>query len=163
MSAAKMVMGAAGLALAGLQVRGLVKHFGGVQAVKGVDFDVAPGECVALIGPNGAGKSTCFACIAGQQAPTRGEVVWNRQRIDTWRAPQRLRAGVARAARTTTEQGARRRGCPKERERRRDVSRPWTGCWESASRTRGMVKAKAITKTTINAVATSGVAVIGCT
>ena len=96
MSAAKMVVGTAGPALAGLQVRGLVKHFGGVQAVKGVDFDVAPGECVALIGPNGAGKSTCFACIAGQQAPTRGEVVWNRQRIDTWRAPQRLRAGVAR-------------------------------------------------------------------
>jgi branched-chain amino acid transport system ATP-binding protein len=97
MSAAKMVVGTAGPALAGLQVRGLVKHFGGVQAVKGVDFDVAPGECVALIGPNGAGKSTCFACIAGQQAPTRGEVIWNRQRIDTWRAPQRLRAGVARS------------------------------------------------------------------
>ena len=81
----------------GLQVRGLVKHFGGVQAVKGIDFDVSPGECVALIGPNGAGKSTCFACIAGQHLPTRGEVSWNGQRMDAWQAPQRLLAGVARS------------------------------------------------------------------
>ncbi|MES2878989.1 MAG: ATP-binding cassette domain-containing protein, partial [Pseudomonadota bacterium] len=49
-----------------LQVRHLVKHFGGVLAVKGLSFEVRPGECVALIGPNGAGKSTSFACIAGQ-------------------------------------------------------------------------------------------------
>ncbi|MFY7859557.1 MAG: ATP-binding cassette domain-containing protein, partial [Limnohabitans sp.] len=54
---------------AGLQVRGLVKHFGGVRALDGVDFDVPAGQCVALIGPNGAGKSTCFACLAGQQVP----------------------------------------------------------------------------------------------
>ena len=90
------VLAGAGPATAALQVRGLVKHFGGVQAVKGVDFEVAAGECVALIGPNGAGKSTCFACIAGQQLPTRGEVFWRGQRIDGWRAPQRLHAGVAR-------------------------------------------------------------------
>ena len=81
---------------AGLTVRGLVKHFGGVQAVKGVDFEVATGECVALIGPNGAGKSTCFACIAGQHALTHGEVVWNGRRVDTWGAPQRLHVGIAR-------------------------------------------------------------------
>ena len=87
---------ASGQPAPGLQVRGLVKHFGGVQAVKGLDFAVAPGECVALIGPNGAGKSTCFACIAGQQMPTQGEVFWSGQRIDSWAAPQRLRAGVAR-------------------------------------------------------------------
>ena len=54
------VLAGAGPATAGLQVRGLVKHFGGVQAVKGVDFEVAAGECVALIGPNGAGKSTIW-------------------------------------------------------------------------------------------------------
>ena len=90
------VLAGAGPATAALQVRGLVKHFGGVQAVKGVDFEVAAGECVALIGPNGAGKSTCFACIAGQQLPTHGEVFWRGQRIDGWRAPQRLHAGVAR-------------------------------------------------------------------
>ena len=79
-----------------LQVQGLVKHFGGVQAVKGVSFTVAPGECVALIGPNGAGKSTTFACIAGQHALTAGQVLWNGQRIDTLRPAQRLQRGMAR-------------------------------------------------------------------
>lgn len=79
-----------------LQVQGLVKHFGGVQAVKGVSFTVAPGECVALIGPNGAGKSTTFACIAGQQALTAGQVLWNGQRIDRLRPAQRLQRGIAR-------------------------------------------------------------------
>ena len=59
-----------------LRVQQLVKHFGGIRAVDGVSFDVAAGECVALIGPNGAGKSTCFACIAGQYAPTSGQVLW---------------------------------------------------------------------------------------
>ena len=79
-----------------LQVRQLVKHFGGVHAVKGVSFEVRAGECVALIGPNGAGKSTCFACIAGQQHLTGGEVFWAGERIDTLSPAQRLRRGVAR-------------------------------------------------------------------
>ncbi|MCJ0763833.1 ABC transporter ATP-binding protein [Variovorax terrae] len=79
-----------------LQVRGLVKHFGGVQAVRGLSFEMVPGECVALIGPNGAGKSTSFACIAGQHALTAGEVRWNGQRIDGLPPAQRLRRGVAR-------------------------------------------------------------------
>jgi branched-chain amino acid transport system ATP-binding protein len=79
-----------------LQVTNLVKHFDGVQAVKGVSFEVKAGECVALIGPNGAGKSTCFACIAGQHELTSGKVFWNSQRINTWPAARRLKAGVAR-------------------------------------------------------------------
>ena len=79
-----------------LHVRQLVKHFGGVHAVKGVSFEVHPGECVALIGPNGAGKSTAFACIAGQQALTHGEVRWAGQRIDRLAPAQRQRLGVAR-------------------------------------------------------------------
>jgi branched-chain amino acid transport system ATP-binding protein len=79
-----------------LHVRQLVKHFGGVQAVKGVGFEVNPGECVALIGPNGAGKSTTFACIAGQHALTQGEVRWAGQRIDRLAPAQRQKVGVAR-------------------------------------------------------------------
>ena len=79
-----------------LHVRQLVKHFGGVQAVKGVGFEVNPGECVALIGPNGAGKSTTFACIAGQHALTQGEVRWAGQRIDRLAPAQRQKLGVAR-------------------------------------------------------------------
>jgi len=79
-----------------LQVNHLVKHFDGVQAVKGVSFSVAAGECVALIGPNGAGKSTTFACIGGQHALTGGEVRWHGQRVDTLAPAQRLQRGIAR-------------------------------------------------------------------
>ena len=79
-----------------LKVTGLKVAYGGIQAVKGVSFEVHPGECVALIGPNGAGKSTAFACIAGQQALTHGEVRWAGQRIDRLAPAQRQRLGVAR-------------------------------------------------------------------
>lgn len=79
-----------------LQVRGLAKHFGGVRALDGVDFCVPAGQCVALIGPNGAGKSTCFACLAGQQTPTVGEVLWQGQSLLTLTAAQRQGVGVAR-------------------------------------------------------------------
>ncbi|OFX05815.1 MAG: ABC transporter ATP-binding protein [Alphaproteobacteria bacterium RIFCSPHIGHO2_12_FULL_66_14] len=57
-----------------LQVEGLHKAFGGVQAVADVSFAVAAGEMLALIGPNGAGKSTCFNMLNGQLAPDAGIV-----------------------------------------------------------------------------------------
>ncbi len=82
--------------LRGLEVRDLVKHFGGVQAVRGVDFAVQPGECVALIGPNGAGKSTTFACIAGQYAPSGGQIWWQGEALNALRPAQRLQRGIAR-------------------------------------------------------------------
>ena len=84
------------LAHAGLQVRGLSKHFGGVHALDGVDFDVPSGQCVALIGPNGAGKSTCFACLAGQHSPTAGQVFWQGRPLLGQTPAERQRLGVAR-------------------------------------------------------------------
>ena len=57
-----------------LQVKGLRKAFGGVQAVDGVDFALAPGEMLALIGPNGAGKSTTFNMVGGQLRPDAGTI-----------------------------------------------------------------------------------------
>jgi len=79
-----------------LQVQGLVKHFGGVRALDGVHFSVSAGQCVALIGPNGAGKSTCFACLAGQQVPTAGQVLWQGQALLDKSPAERQRLGVAR-------------------------------------------------------------------
>src|SRR6188474_528442 len=79
-----------------LQVRQLVKHFGGLRAVDGVSFEVPPGQCVALIGPNGAGKSTTFACIAGQYPLTGGDIAWNGQPLQGLSPQARLRLGVAR-------------------------------------------------------------------
>lgn len=57
-----------------LQVDGLHKAFGGVQAVEDVSFAVSAGELLALIGPNGAGKSTCFNMLNGQITPDSGLV-----------------------------------------------------------------------------------------
>jgi branched-chain amino acid transport system ATP-binding protein len=57
-----------------LQVDGLHKAFGGVQAVEDVSFALNAGELLALIGPNGAGKSTCFNMLNGQLKPDSGLV-----------------------------------------------------------------------------------------
>ncbi len=57
-----------------LQVAGLSKSFGGVQAVRDVGFALAAGELLALIGPNGAGKSTTFNMVNGQLKPDAGSI-----------------------------------------------------------------------------------------
>jgi branched-chain amino acid transport system ATP-binding protein len=81
----------------GLQVHGLSKGYGGVQAVSDLSFSLQGGECVALIGPNGAGKSTTFACIAGQLTPSAGQLLWSGQALDGLSPAQRLRLGIARS------------------------------------------------------------------
>jgi branched-chain amino acid transport system ATP-binding protein len=58
-----------------LQVLGLRKSFGGVQAVADVTFSLGTGEMLALIGPNGAGKSTCFNMLNGQLRPDAGRIL----------------------------------------------------------------------------------------
>lgn len=63
-----------------LQVQGLVKSFGGVQAVRDVSFDVPEGSVMALIGPNGAGKSTVFNLVTNIYKPDAGSVkVWGKE------------------------------------------------------------------------------------
>ena len=79
-----------------LSVQGLQQNYGGFQALKGIDFELNAGECVALIGPNGAGKSTCFACLAGQQKAAAGHVVWRGHDLQPVSVAQRTGLGVAR-------------------------------------------------------------------
>ncbi|GAA4223929.1 simple sugar transport system ATP-binding protein [Sagittula marina] len=64
-----------------LQVQGLAKRFGAITAVKDVNFDVYPGECVVLAGDNGAGKSTVIKMISGVHLPSEGKIIFDGQDI----------------------------------------------------------------------------------
>ena len=79
-----------------LQVEGLHKTFGGVQAVADVSFAIDAGELLALIGPNGAGKSTCFNMLNGQLAPDAGIVRLGGRDIVGLRPRAVWRLGVGR-------------------------------------------------------------------
>ena len=57
-----------------LELKGVAKHFGAIEALKGVSFEVQPGEAVGLMGDNGAGKSTLVKIIAGNFPPSEGEI-----------------------------------------------------------------------------------------
>jgi len=89
-----------------LEVRGISKSFGGVQAVRDVSFAVAPGEVVALIGPNGAGKTTCFNLLNGQLAPDRGEIVVGGKRVAGLPPHRVWRLGVGRTFQLTQTFGS---------------------------------------------------------
>ena len=84
-----------------LQVEGLRKAFGGVQAVADVSFAVAAGELLAMIGPNGAGKSTCFNMLNGQLAPDDGIVRLDGRDIVGLRPRAVWRLGVGRTFQIT--------------------------------------------------------------
>ncbi|MGH3329338.1 MAG: ABC transporter ATP-binding protein [Streptomycetales bacterium] len=57
-----------------LSLRAVVKHYGPITAVDGIDLDVPPGSCLGLLGPNGAGKSTTMRMITGQTRADTGEI-----------------------------------------------------------------------------------------
>ena len=58
-----------------IEVRGLVKRYGDVRAVDGIDFDVRPGEVFGLLGPNGAGKTTTVEILEGLRTPDGGHAI----------------------------------------------------------------------------------------
>jgi len=79
-----------------LQVRDLVKTFGGVRAVDGLSFDLFPGQTISLIGPNGSGKTTAFNLISGLLRPDSGAMVFDGQRIDGYPPERIAELGIAR-------------------------------------------------------------------
>jgi polar amino acid transport system ATP-binding protein len=86
-----------------LSVAGLRKSYGPVEVLKGIDFDVSPGEKIALIGPSGSGKSTCLRCMNFLEKPSAGEIRLDGEQIgvregrvmsDRQLAPQRAEMGM---------------------------------------------------------------------
>lgn len=78
-----------------LSAKGLTRHFGGLRAVDGVDFDLRAGEIHALIGPNGAGKTTFVSLLSGRVAAQSGRITLAGQDITALPAHARVRRGIA--------------------------------------------------------------------
>jgi ABC-type sugar transport system ATPase subunit len=78
-----------------LQLRGIGKNFGPVQALSGIDLDIPAGQVTALVGDNGAGKSTLIKTISGIWEPSHGQIIWQGQQVN-FRSPRDATdAGIA--------------------------------------------------------------------
>jgi len=84
-----------------LACSGLVKRFGGIRAVDGVDLAVRPSSIHALLGPNGAGKTTAFNLISGMFPPDAGEIRLFEERVDGRSADEITQRGLARSFQIT--------------------------------------------------------------
>ncbi|HEV8064096.1 MAG TPA: ATP-binding cassette domain-containing protein [Acidimicrobiales bacterium] len=78
-----------------LELRGVVKNFGPVQALSGVDLTVPAGQVTALVGDNGAGKSTLIKLVSGIFEPDGGEIVWGGQAVDIRNPRDAAALGIA--------------------------------------------------------------------
>src|SRR5262249_26462206 len=77
-----------------LELRGISKSFGAVQALYEVDFHVHAGEVMALVGDNGAGKSTLIKCIAGIYSIDSGEIIYEGQPVSIHGPKDAARLGI---------------------------------------------------------------------
>lgn len=80
-----------------LDIKDLIVHYKGVEAVKGVTLGIEEGSIVTLIGSNGAGKSTIMRTISGLKAPTSGEIWFREERIDGFPAQEVVKRRIAQA------------------------------------------------------------------
>jgi D-xylose transport system ATP-binding protein len=77
-----------------LQLRGITKTFGSVEALTDVDFEVNAGEVMALVGDNGAGKSTLIKCIAGTHSADSGEILFEGSPVHIHSPKDAARLGI---------------------------------------------------------------------
>jgi D-xylose transport system ATP-binding protein len=77
-----------------LELRGITKSFGSVQALTDVDFEVRNGEVMALVGDNGAGKSTLIKCVAGTHAADSGEILFEGEEVNIHGPKDAARLGI---------------------------------------------------------------------
>jgi len=83
----------AGASRAEVAVRGLERSFGHVRALRGIDFELGAGDCLAVFGPNGAGKTTLLRVLAGLLRPQRGQVLLGGVPIERADARHRRQVG----------------------------------------------------------------------
>jgi len=86
-----------------LEIDGLNKHFGGIQAVSDCTFSVDEGRIVSLIGPNGAGKTTVFNLVTGLLSPDSGEMKFQGKRINGLEPHTITRLGISRTFQITRD------------------------------------------------------------
>jgi branched-chain amino acid transport system ATP-binding protein len=79
-----------------LEIKNIVKDFGGLRAVDTLSLSIEEGQILGLIGPNGAGKSTAFNCIAGVYPPTGGEIYFAGEKINRIKPWNLCKKGLAR-------------------------------------------------------------------
>lgn len=79
-----------------LEIKDVIKKFGGLIAVNEVNMTVEEGQIVGVIGPNGAGKTTLFNCIAGAFSPSSGNIIFNGQEMAGKKPYEICQAGVTR-------------------------------------------------------------------
>ena len=79
-----------------LEIEGVSKRFGGLEALSGIDLRVMPGEICSVIGPNGAGKTTLFNLISCLLEPTTGRITFNGEDITGLPAHKLAKRGMAR-------------------------------------------------------------------
>ena len=79
-----------------LDVQGVSKYFGGLQANEDISFQVERGEIVSIIGPNGAGKSTLFSCVTGFHRVDKGRVLFKGHDITNRKPHTIARLGIVR-------------------------------------------------------------------
>jgi ABC-type sugar transport system ATPase subunit len=78
-----------------LQLRGIGKSFGAVQALTGIDLDIPAGQVTALVGDNGAGKSTLIKTISGTWAPSTGHLLWQGRPVSIHSPRDATHLGIA--------------------------------------------------------------------
>ena len=77
-----------------LEVRDLVVKYGGIEAVRGISFDVPEGEVVTLIGANGAGKSSTLRSVVGLERPAAGSIKFNGEELIGQRTENIVKKGI---------------------------------------------------------------------
>ena len=84
-----------------LRLRGIGRRFGGLEALRDVDLDIARGERRAILGPNGAGKTTLFNVVSGEFPPTSGTVELFGEDVTLLPVRRRAKLGLARTFQTS--------------------------------------------------------------